>query len=290
MSSVRIQTGDTEPIESLVVDVQGEPITGLTNLYVVLRRVSNGSAYFDWADNTFKAVPTQLKQQMVEIDSSRSPGAYRLDAAPHTKGFNTSVITNPQANDTYVFRLVQDGSPQNAANVPQIGEIKVGQWVDNIDVEISSRATIDDVRSVHREFGLDHLVSVNPGIVPPAANTYIRQILDKLDNLETTIEGGIFVHQNYSYNITTDVLTGNVWAESANLVVSNPTNTTITFYNSNGVAQFTMTDNAPDAQGIFRIEHPSPGFVRFEPYYSIAQITLDGGDVVAAAKGSYTIG
>lgn len=128
MSSERIQTGATEPIEVLVVDAAGALLTGLLNVKVQIRRQSD-DFYLDWSDNSFRAgasVVTML-QALGELDLTYAPGIYRF-----VGGWNTSTIANPVAGDTYFVTAVQDGVPQNAGNLPARGEIKSGQWPDDL--------------------------------------------------------------------------------------------------------------------------------------------------------------
>lgn len=140
MSSVRIKTGDLEPIGVLVVDrsVPPAPMVGLTNIMLRIRRASDDK-FLDWSDNTFKdgASVAQLTLQLTEVNSTYAAGWYHLDspAKGHDGGFDTSSIVNPVDDDAYVFTAIQDGPPQTAGNMPQTGEVKVGQWVDEITTE-----------------------------------------------------------------------------------------------------------------------------------------------------------
>jgi len=289
MSKVRIQTGQTEPVVVLAVDDDGDPITGLADLKLRVRRTSNGH-YLDWVDNTFKAAPGQLYMTLVEVNAARSPGEYELNTAPHLKGLNTAAFVNAYAEDSYVATVIQDALVQTASNMPQIGEIAVGGWIDYIDASIADGASYEDVRQALRDYGLDHLVSINPGIVPPAANTYIRQILDKVDSIQVDIEATYTIKQNWSYNPGTDELVGQVWVETGNLVMADPGGVLVTWYNELGTTMFSVSSATPDAQGIFRIVKQHPGVVRNKSYYSIAQLDLDGVGTITGAKGSFTIG
>jgi hypothetical protein len=291
MSTVRIKAGATEPIEILAVDAFGAALPGLGNLKVKIRRVANAQ-FIDWSDNTFKAGAScsQLLQPLQEISPTYGSGEYRLNSTPHVKGFNTAAITNPYTNDVYRVTVVQDGAPQNAANLPQIGEIKVGEWVEYFDDFISNHVSQDDMRGIIREFGLDHLVSVNPGVVPPAANTYIRQILDKMDSLTIVAESAFEVKQNWAYNPSANVLVGQTWLEHANIVVTMPSSVVVTWYTDAGVALFTLTSATPDAQGIIRLEKDAPGLVRNVSYYAIASFVVSGEGPIIGCKGMFTIG
>jgi hypothetical protein len=130
LDDTRIQTGATERVEVLVLDAALDPLTGKTDILLSIRRVSDGQ-WFDFADLTFKAAGwTTRQQQMTETDVTNDPGVYHYD-------FVTSTIANPTADDTYEMRA--DQSPgTDAANLPQTGELKVGQFVDDIDQAIST--------------------------------------------------------------------------------------------------------------------------------------------------------
>jgi len=127
MTSVRVQTGDTERINAQIMGVSAGtyvPLTGKTDILLSIRRDSDGQ-WFDFADNTFKAAGwTTRQQQMTETDATNAPGNYHHD-------FDTSTIVSPADDDTY--EAVVDQSPgTDAENVPQTGTIKVGQWVDRL--------------------------------------------------------------------------------------------------------------------------------------------------------------
>ena len=261
------------------------PVTGLTNIKVKIRRLSDGRA-FDWSTNQFETLPVQLLQALTEVDAAQFPGEYRLDSGSHVKGFNTAAITNKVADDTYRVTVIQDGAPQSAANVPQIGEIKEGDFVDFIDHEISGNASPTEVRAELVSLGLDHLVSVNPGIVPPAANTYIRQILDKLAAQPTHA-----VEMSFSYDPGTDTITGNVWLESANLVVVSPGALSLTIHDDSGAAVVgPLAAAGADAQGVFKVAASPAGLAANRSYYAEATVTLPSTDVVTGVKGMFTIG
>lgn len=120
-----IETGAVEPIASLVLDQLGQPVLGKTNIKARIWRVSDGK-FLDWADMTFKVSGSVVQplQAMSEVSATAAPGEYRT-------ALDTSAITNPIADDTYMVTIVQDGA-NGAANVPQVGEVRVGQWVDKI--------------------------------------------------------------------------------------------------------------------------------------------------------------
>jgi hypothetical protein len=136
--NVRITTGATEPISVYAVNTAGNPITGLTDLYVRIRRVSDGF-FLDWTGYTFKSTGwTTLNKSLTEISATNAPGLYEV-----TGGLPTASITNPTANDDYQVIPVQ--TPGTNARLPSPAVIQVGKWVDNVDATISSRATVAGV-------------------------------------------------------------------------------------------------------------------------------------------------
>ena len=125
MTCTRIQSGATEPIQVFVLDRAGEPLTGKTDLYIRIRR-GNGD-YLDWDDMTFDpAVWVRLDEPLVEVDATLAPGIYEV-----VGGLDTGAITNPNADDNLVIIPVQD--PGDDAVLPLPGELKVGQWVDDLE-------------------------------------------------------------------------------------------------------------------------------------------------------------
>lgn len=122
----RIRTGNTEPIDVYVTNRRSEPLTGLTSIYIRIRRVSDGY-YYDWNDDTFKNTGwTTLNQVLTEVDATNFPGLYSLSG-----GWDTSAITNPAADDDYQILTLE--SPADEAVLPGPMLIRVGQWVDQID-------------------------------------------------------------------------------------------------------------------------------------------------------------
>jgi hypothetical protein len=129
METVRIQNGQTERIEVLALDSNGSSITGLSDVLLSIRRISDGY-WLDFDDNTFKNSGWTTRQQaMTEIDAANDAGKYKYD-------FDTSGY----ADDTYQMRA----ESASASNFPQIGELKVGGYTDNLDIAISTRSSHND--------------------------------------------------------------------------------------------------------------------------------------------------
>ena len=223
-----IETGKVESIVTMIVDQLGQPLTYRTNIKVKIWRISD-SKYLDWADMTFRnaADVGSILRVMAEVNPVASPGEYRLD-------FNTSGIVNAVEDDTYEVTVIQDGA-NGAVNVPQVGEIRVGQWVDKA-----------------------------------IAKSY------------TTM-------QSYSYDVRTGVLTGLVWIERDNLVLSNPTSAIVTWYSKNGIELFAVTTAEPDSQGFFRLEKETV-LLTNASYYAVARVLIAGVGVVSSGKGIFTVG
>jgi hypothetical protein len=135
METVRIQNGQIERIETLIVDNSGEPVTGLSNVLLTIRRVSD-DYWLDFNDNTFKASGWTTRQKvMAELDATNDAGVYYYD-------FDTSGFPD----DTYQMRV----ECVSGDNVPQTGELKTGGYVDNIsDIKrlLNNKLTIDEVSS-----------------------------------------------------------------------------------------------------------------------------------------------
>lgn len=125
MSEPMIRNGDTEPIQAEVRNQSGEPLTGLTDIFVRVRRDSDGQ-FFDWSDSTFKAAGhVAIAQLLSEVDATNAPGLYEV-----TGGFDTSTVVNVVLNDRYVVFPFQ--TPGTDALLPSPGAFRVGQWVQDI--------------------------------------------------------------------------------------------------------------------------------------------------------------
>lgn len=124
METTRIQNGQTEVIENAVaLDSSNNPLTGLSDVSLRIRRISD-DYFLDFNDNTFKASGwMDIEIDMTEVDSTNDPGKYKY--AFDTSGFS---------DDAYQIRI----NCSSAENFPQFGEIKVGDYVDNLDAAISS--------------------------------------------------------------------------------------------------------------------------------------------------------
>lgn len=189
MISSRIQTGDIEPIVVRVEDATGEALTGKTDIKVKIRRLSNDN-YFDWDDNTFKdpALVVQLLETLDEVSSTYSPGMYQLDTTEHPNGFNTSNISNSTADDTYYITAVQDGGA-DAANLPLDGEIKVGQYVDDLKIILGL---------VQNNFFLDQTIYNGAGLLTSGR---IRLFPDKAST-DAATDGGAGEGELASFLVT----------------------------------------------------------------------------------------
>lgn len=136
MTFNRIQSNQSEEIRVTALDSNGDFLTGLgtvsgTNpVLIEIQRNSDGF-YFDFNDLTFKNSGwTTRQEQMTEVNATYSPGTYYY-------------IFSTIAEDVYYFRVTCD----DASNSPWEGELKVGEFVDFIDVAISSRSShsADDI-------------------------------------------------------------------------------------------------------------------------------------------------
>ena len=126
METTRIQNGQTEQIRVTALDIVSDFVTGLTDVLLEIRRESDGF-YLDFNDSTFKNTGWTTRQnQMAELDVTNSPGTYFYN-------FDTSSLPD----DNYFLRVTS----ATAHNTPWEAELKVGDYVDNLDATVSSRAT-----------------------------------------------------------------------------------------------------------------------------------------------------
>jgi hypothetical protein len=127
VETTRIQNGQTERIEVIALDVSGDAVNSLTNVLLGIRRISDDQ-WLDFNDNTFKVSGWSSRQTvMTEFDATYDSGKYKYT-------FNSSGFSD----DTYQFR----SECVSASNFPQLGEVKVGDYVDNLDALISASVNI----------------------------------------------------------------------------------------------------------------------------------------------------
>lgn len=166
-----IKTGATERIEALALDGNLDPLTGLTDLLIAIRRVSD-DFFYDFDDDTFKAAGwTDRQLAMTEIDAVNAEGEYAYD-------FDTSVITNPVAYDTYMFRVEQDPGT-DVANVPLTGQVKVGLFLDGL---LEGPETYDEALRIMRSA----LAGLSGG--GGSANLNFRDRADSKDRIAETVD------------------------------------------------------------------------------------------------------
>lgn len=120
--SVQVRAGDTEPIEAMIRDGAGEPLTGKADIVASIRRASDGLTY-DWNDGAWRSFAscTIARKALSEVDADAYPGQYE------------TAFTTPDADD--IYQVTVDQYPRaEAGNVPQPGEIRAGAWADTIEL------------------------------------------------------------------------------------------------------------------------------------------------------------
>lgn len=122
--ATRILAGETERIQTpALLDGALNEVTGLSTVVLGIQRTSDGY-WYDFDDDTFRNSGwTTRQQQMTETSAAYAPGEYHYD-------WNTNLITNAIADDSYMIRVDETGD--NANNTPFSGEIKIDQWVKDI--------------------------------------------------------------------------------------------------------------------------------------------------------------
>jgi len=109
--------------------------------------------------------------------------------------------------------------------------------------------------------------------------------------VNTLLTRDLVIKQSYSYNPSSDVLTGLVWVEWKNQVQDAAGGLAVGWYDADGVLQFTMVAVSPDAQGIFKVQQATPGLLANTIYYAKPALTVPGiSGVVDGAKAPFTIG
>ena len=162
---------------------------------------------------------------------------------------------------------------------------------DNVDATISSRATPAQVKAEADQAFVDYDPPTDTEMgngfaaVPTAVDTELTAN-HGAGNWTSAVDAGI-VLQTFSYNETSDVLDGVVWVELNGVVLANPISCSVSWYNKDGVLQFTMVDGSPDAQGFFTVQRSTPGLISNSLYYALAEVVTSSG-TVSAGKGSFT--
>lgn len=112
MAELKIRNAGQEPIYTAgLLDAAGNLLTGLANVYLRIRRDSDGW-FLDFDDVTFKSSPGSITVQMTEVSAANLPGVYRYL-------FNLANVTNEAENDVYHFRV----TCASAVNAPQEGVV-----------------------------------------------------------------------------------------------------------------------------------------------------------------------
>jgi len=118
MSYRQVTRGEVEPIRVYAVDVHGDPLTGATDLYIRIQRVSD-NYFLDWADVSFKASGhTTISQILAEVDVVNAAGIYEL-----VGGFDTGAVTNLSEDESLTIIPVQ--TPGTDAKLPAPEELLV---------------------------------------------------------------------------------------------------------------------------------------------------------------------
>ena len=130
-----IASDDIEPIVVLALNDLGSPIVGKTDIFLRVQR-RHDDRYLDWSDNTFKPAISVVTMdvQLEEVNSSYSPGEYRLNYNTHIKGFNAASVVNVEDEDIYFFLALQTPGV-DVVNLPQTGQIRVGGTLEDTAVD-----------------------------------------------------------------------------------------------------------------------------------------------------------
>lgn len=130
---VRVQTGEKDRIFLVALTAALAGATGLTILLSIRRQ----SDSFYWSGTGFTSTYATLT--MTETDSVNLPGTYHYDFTHNGIAANY-LLTGTTASAT-------------PTNKPWVGELKGGNWVDNLDTTVSSRGSSVDLKTVLARIG-----------------------------------------------------------------------------------------------------------------------------------------
>jgi hypothetical protein len=182
-NAVLIAAGAVEVIRtSSIVDVNGSPLTGLTNIKLAVVRDSDGKI-LDFASNTFVTAPGSPYAAMVELDAARLPGVYSYS-------LNTGAFQSPVAGDRYKVYISQQGG-SNAANALQTGELRVSV----VDGLTAAQADLTAIKGSGFTAGQDDLHSLRGQIAAVPAGVW------------ATAEGGAAGTALYNLTLTRKFIT-----------------------------------------------------------------------------------
>lgn len=131
--SYRAQLGETVRISVMALNVTPAGATGAT-IALTIRRDSDG---FYWNGTTFQSAATTVT--MTETNATNLPGFYHHDFKPPTTDCGYTMLAT-----TATAAVVND---------PYCGSMRVGYWVDNLDVASSDLATEAQASELIAKFG-----------------------------------------------------------------------------------------------------------------------------------------
>lgn len=194
MSIVRITTGETEVITAVML-LLAVLQTGLTNVLLKIHRTSDDYIY-DFNDNTFKNSGwTSATAVMAEINATDLPGQYKYS-------FDTSAISNATVDDSYILTV----TCASADNVPQTGEIKTGDFVDDIAPILADTnelqtdwtgggrldtildATATEANATTNTNSIEAAITASEGNVRGSDSDDLKTISDQLDTAQADLD------------------------------------------------------------------------------------------------------
>ena len=131
----RIQTGEWETIKVVATDSSGAGVTGAT----ITLSIYDEKNDLWWTGSTFTAAYASVS--MTETDSTNLPGLYSYRFRPSHS--NTSFVVYATTGTAGV------------ANKPWFGEIKSGDWADNLDSSVNG--LISRIETSLKKLGIDQL-------------------------------------------------------------------------------------------------------------------------------------
>ena len=102
------------------LDSSGDPLTGLTDVYVKIMRLSDGY-FYDWLDSLFKATVVNANKLLTEISAANHPGMYQVAGGIDTTGFSGA------------YHIIALQTPGSTAKIPTPEEMRVGGRADDLE-------------------------------------------------------------------------------------------------------------------------------------------------------------
>lgn len=157
-------------------------------------------------------------------------------------------------------------------------------WTPALDYVPDGGSTVYIGPNIGHEASQKLAIPANPAT--GSANERLKAIDDKLPSGTISDYDEHRGRANVGYDGTG--LTVNAWLERRGEVVEEPTSCSVTVYDDAGTEQFALSEDTPDAQGVFKVTKTSPGLEAGKSYYAKVAIEA-GGQTYETVEGISTL-